>query len=301
MASNPQQQQSSSMSSPPSPLVWFLIVDSVTGKPYKGTTADYVSLPPGSVIAQFRDAAHLKNSSILTGITSSQLTVYKNKAAFDKRNAAVDDGKEEPLDPTESLGLLGSKEDMLVVAVPSPTSSSLKPFRQKRYKAMSVEASCRKYLDAIALKLASFYEFDYKYDGGPTIGDVFAAKDGVEGDEWSFRRAKKNYQRLGADGFTVEILKGQPLTNIKLPDIYTADEWKKIKKFNYNTSERIHDGSLPSLSNGRPYIVIPHAEFTPEMISFLKTIGVKASLFSSPDVLEIKDEDVLSEGSSIME
>jgi hypothetical protein len=37
------------------------------------------------------------------------------------------------------------------------------------------------------------------------------------------------------------------------------------------------------------------------MISFLKTIGVKASLFSSPDVLEIKDEDVLSEGSSIVE
>ena len=118
MASNPQQQQqSSSMSSPPSPLVWFLLLDSTTGLPYKGTTADYVSLPPGSVIAQFRDAAHLKNSSILTGITSSQLLVYKNKAAFV-------DGKEEPLDPTESLGLLGSKEDMLVVVVPSSRSSS---------------------------------------------------------------------------------------------------------------------------------------------------------------------------------
>jgi hypothetical protein len=156
-------------------------------------------------------------------------------------------------------------------------------------------------LDAIALKLASFYEFDYKYDSGPTIGDVFAAKDGVEGDEWSFRRAKKNYQRLGADGFTVEIRKGQPRTNIKLPDINTTDEWEKIKKFNYNTSERIHTGILPSLSNGRPYIVIPNVEFSPEMISFLKTIGLKASLFPSPDVLEIKDEDVLSEASSIIE
>jgi hypothetical protein len=83
---------------------------------------------------------------------------------------------------------------------------------------MSVEASCRKYLDAIALKLASFYEFDYKYDSGPTIGDVFAAKDGVEGDEWSFRGAKKNYQRLGADGFTVEIRKGQPHLKKKQKD-----------------------------------------------------------------------------------
>ena len=94
MASNPQQQQSSSMSSSPSPLVWFQLFDSATEEPYKGTTADAVSLFPGSVVVQFRDAVKAKNSSILTGITSSQLIVYKNKAAFDKRNAAVDEGKE---------------------------------------------------------------------------------------------------------------------------------------------------------------------------------------------------------------
>ncbi len=46
---------------------------------------------------------------VLTGFASAQLLVYKNKLAFV-------DGKEEPLDPTESLGLLGSKDDMLVVA-----------------------------------------------------------------------------------------------------------------------------------------------------------------------------------------
>jgi hypothetical protein len=166
---------------------------------------------------------------------------------------------------------------------------------------MSVEASCRKYLDAIALKLSSFYSFSFQYKSGPTIGDVLAAKDGREGDDWGFHLAPKSYQQIGDDGFIIQIRKGQPLTNIKLPDIYTVDEWDKIRKFNYKTSGRIHDGNLPSLSNGRPYIVIPHSEFTPEMISFLKTIGVKASLFSSPDVLEIKDEDVLSEGSSIME
>ncbi|KAJ3202072.1 hypothetical protein HDU67_000823 [Dinochytrium kinnereticum] len=286
------QQQQSSMSSPPSPLVWFLLLDSATGEPYKGTSADNVSVASSGDVADFREAVYLKNSSLLTGITSSQLLVYKNKAAFDKRNAAIDDGKKEPLDPTESLDLLGSNEGMLIVAVPSLTSSSLKPFRQKRYKAMSVEASCRRYLDAIALKLASLYEFDYKYDTGPTIGDVLAVKDGVEDDDWSFRRARKNYQRLDADFFMVEIRKGQPLTNVKLPDIYTTDEWESMKKFNYNASERILNGSLPSLSNGRPYIVIPHAEFTPEMISLLKTIGVKAKLFHSPDVLEIKDEDV---------
>ncbi|MFN7883395.1 MAG: hypothetical protein ACK5PF_10340 [bacterium] len=292
-SNNPKQTQSSSMSSPPSPLVWFLLLDAATGLPYKGSSADKVSVSSSADVADFRKAVQAENASILTGITSSQLLVYKNKAAFEE--------EKEVLEEDSLIGDFGtSKKEALIVVVPLSTSSSLKPFRQKRYKAMCVEASCLNYLDAIALKLSIFYDFDYKNDSGPTIGDVFAAKDGDEGDDWSFRRAKKNYQRLGADGFTVEIRKGQPFINIKLPDIYTTEEWTKIKKFNYNTSERIHSGNLPSLSNGRPYIVIPHAEFTPEMISFLKTIGVKASLFSSPDVLEVKDEDVLSEGSSFM-
>ncbi|KAL7477335.1 hypothetical protein ACHAW6_003150 [Cyclotella cf. meneghiniana] len=301
MVTDQQQQLRSSMSPSPS-LVWFLLLDSATGKPYKDASVSCVVLSSliAPIVDFFRKAVKAEYSNKLSSVDSGDLLVYKNKAAFDKRNAAVNDGKKEAMDSTESLELLGSKEDMLVIAVPS-SSSSLKPFRQKRYKAMSVEASCRKYLDAIALKLASFYEFDYKYDSGPTIGDVFAATDGVEGHKWSFRRAKTNYQQLGADGFTVEIRKGQPLTNVKLPDIYTSDEWEKMIKFNDNNSERIHSGSLPSLSNGRPYIVIPHAKFTPEMISFLKTIGVKASLFSSTDVLEIIDEDVLSECSCSVE
>jgi hypothetical protein len=111
------------MSSSP---VWFLLLDSATGQPYKGTTADFVSLASSAFIAQFRDAVIEKfdkqKSSVLTGFASSQLIVYKNKAAFGKRNDPNDpDGK--PLDPTQSLGLLGSQEDMLVVVVPSSTSS----------------------------------------------------------------------------------------------------------------------------------------------------------------------------------
>jgi hypothetical protein len=117
MASNPQQQQSSSMSSPPYPLVWFLLLDSATGERYKGTSADYVSLPPASVIAQFRDAVKSKHSNKLSTFDAADLLVYKNSAPFV-------DGKEEPLDPTEFLGFLGSKEDMLLVVVPSSRSSS---------------------------------------------------------------------------------------------------------------------------------------------------------------------------------
>jgi hypothetical protein len=115
------------MSSPaPSPLIWFLLVDSVTGQPYKGTSADYVSLAPGSVVAQFRDAVQLKydKPNYLKDIPSGVLLVYKNKAAFDKRNAATDEGKEESLKSSCHMDGLGeTEEEALIVVVPSSTSS----------------------------------------------------------------------------------------------------------------------------------------------------------------------------------
>jgi hypothetical protein len=42
------------------PLIWFHLYDYETGLPYKGTTADKVSVPPGSDIADFRDAVKVK-------------------------------------------------------------------------------------------------------------------------------------------------------------------------------------------------------------------------------------------------
>ncbi len=115
----PRQQSSTPTSFPP--LVWFLLLDSTTGQPYKGTSAEAVALPPGAVVAQFRKVAQLEHSNKLSSFDAADLLVYKNKAAFSKRYSnAVDDGHTEwqPLDPTLTLHGLGSKEDMLVVVVP---------------------------------------------------------------------------------------------------------------------------------------------------------------------------------------
>jgi hypothetical protein len=90
-------------------FIWFRLVDN-NGQPYKGTSATKVSFSSSPDVDDFRDAVYLKNSPILTGITSSQLTVYINKAAFDK---------ESPLDPTESISTFENKQDMLIVVVPS--------------------------------------------------------------------------------------------------------------------------------------------------------------------------------------
>ena len=88
------------------------------------TTADAVLLPPGSLVAQFRNAVHCKNSLILTSVMSSQLLVYKNNTAFNKRTDPNDpDGV--PLDPTQPLyDGLGALEDALIIVVPSSRISS---------------------------------------------------------------------------------------------------------------------------------------------------------------------------------
>lgn len=100
-------------------------MDYATGKPYKGTRATNVSIDASADLDDFRRVIHIENFSILTGITSSQLHVYKNKAAFDKRNAAVTDGKEEPLEEDTLIDGFGTSEkEALVVAIQASDASN---------------------------------------------------------------------------------------------------------------------------------------------------------------------------------
>ena len=106
------------MSSPSSPLVWFQLLDSATGEPYKGTTADKVAVSSSADVADFRDAVKAKYSNKLSSVDSGELLVYKSKAAFV-------DGKEEPFEEDSLLDGLGkSKKEALIVVVPSSRSPS---------------------------------------------------------------------------------------------------------------------------------------------------------------------------------
>jgi hypothetical protein len=73
--------------------IWFLLLDSTSGLAYKNTTADKVSVSSSADVADFRKQVHKENNTILKDTTSSQLVVYKNKTAFDKRHASVDEEK----------------------------------------------------------------------------------------------------------------------------------------------------------------------------------------------------------------
>jgi len=86
-------------------LVWF----DGQGEPYKGTTASSIDVPLNYVIDQFRDAVKDKYAdSHLKGIAPSDLLVYSNKAAFDRKDA--------PLSVREKIGeQLGSMDELYVV------------------------------------------------------------------------------------------------------------------------------------------------------------------------------------------
>ena len=101
------------------PLVWYRLYDSDSGKPYKGTTASSIlrSSLAVPVVDQFRKYVKAENSNKLSSYDAADLVVYKNKPAFDKRNAH--EGKEEPLKSSLPLHGLGeTKEGALVVVVP---------------------------------------------------------------------------------------------------------------------------------------------------------------------------------------
>jgi len=100
------------------PLVWYLLIDSSTGLPYKGTTADSVSVHSEAYVVQFRDEVKKKNPNKLSSFDASDLIVYKNMAAFEKRNSDGQD-KQEPLQADSCVEGLGkSVKEALIVVVP---------------------------------------------------------------------------------------------------------------------------------------------------------------------------------------
>jgi hypothetical protein len=111
------------MSSSP-PLVWYRLVES-DGSAFKGTSADAVTLAPGSIVVQFREAVKKKDkddgdAAVLTGISPAQFIVFKNMASFVKRNDQ-NDAEGKPLKSSLPLDGLGvSEEEALIVVVPPP-------------------------------------------------------------------------------------------------------------------------------------------------------------------------------------
>ncbi len=150
-------------------------------------------------------------------------------------------------------------------------------------------------MDAIALKLSSFYSFPFESKYGASIGDVFAA---IKEGDWDHHKVRKDYVETSVDGFSVQRRRGDNLWGKDLPDYFTEPEWSIIKEMQQLANKRIHSATLPTNSTGYPFIIIPHTSFNKERVKALQEIGAKAQLYGSPELLDVKDENSVSSGSS---
>jgi len=148
-------------------------------------------------------------------------------------------------------------------------------FRGLPFKKLSVDAYCGKFLGAIARKLYLSYAFDIFQSGGMWIDDVLAAKDGLEGFDWQLR----------------EFDEPTTMPAERLPDRFTEEEWATIRHLRLKTTEEFYNGYVPQLPDGTPYLVIPHSEYTKEMITTIKNIALKGNMFGFPTEYEVLDED----------
>lgn len=246
--------------------IWYSLVDQ-EGKPFAGASVDFVFLPAGAIVGDLRDSVKVKNSDILKGVVSAQLVVYLNESGLKEKKQ---------LEPDDEVGKLGkTKKDALLVVVPE-SKSLTSTTKQKTYKGMSIEASCRKYLDALAVEIAKLYDFETKFRN-PSMGDVF---DALSTNTWSYRR-KKN----------------KVLTNVPLPSMFSAAEWDELKDMNVETNNRIHDGHLPETSNSKKFVIIPHEKYTASRAEMLKRIAATANIVFYKEELVVKDAAEVS-GSS---
>jgi hypothetical protein len=87
--------------------IWFRLFDPKTGKQFEGTST--TSILQSSLVVpnvdQIREVVKTKHSNRLSSVDNAKIS--------------ENEGKEEPLDPIESPGLLGIKDDMLIVVAPS--------------------------------------------------------------------------------------------------------------------------------------------------------------------------------------
>ena len=146
---------------------------------------------------------------------------------------------------------------------------------------MSVESSCRKFLDALAKKISELYDFARVYERNPTMGDVLKAKDGVEGTDWDYLIRRK-----------------KQLTSIPLPNMYSKEDWDELSELNQVTTLRIHNALLPTTSQGKPFIILSHSDYNDAHVKQLKLIAATANLVFDENELIIKDEGHISSSSS---
>ncbi|EGF79208.1 hypothetical protein BATDEDRAFT_89880 [Batrachochytrium dendrobatidis JAM81] len=248
------------------------------------TYKDKVSTEGCTHVAEFKGAIKNKFSPDLDSYAPHHLTLFQPDGTTEiDPETLVTDLEEIPWKPMVVT--------VLELPIPAPIGSSKK---QLTYKGMSTEASCRKYLDALAIEIYFDYHFPTTYKK-PTMGDVLAAKDAKQGRP-SQLRDDTGRPILWWDYKTKD---GIQLTTTPLPSRLSVRQWDRLKSLNCDTNDRIHDAQLPKTSSQKPFVVLPHTKFTTkEYVDDLQSIAAIFRIVTDKDELIVKDESDLSASSS---
>ena len=105
-------------------------------------------------------------------------------------------------------------------------------------------------------KISTLYTFNWMFRSGPTIGDVLAAKDGIEGKAWTFKTTNRNTKHKLEDGSIFITKSSVKLIEEPLPKMFSDNEWITLGSFNKAVSNEIHDRKIPKLVNGNFFIML---------------------------------------------
>ena len=241
-------------------------------------------------VDDFKEAIKNAFSPLLDSYNSAQLTLYQPNGETEiYPQTPIDQLKEVPWKP------MIVKVNKLTIQMPAASSS-----KQKRYKGLSVESTCRKYFDALARALSLYYKFNWgekDENDYPTFGDVLRT---VKKGDWGYHYRNLNGQeRTDEDGYQEVKSKSAKVPKLDKPlnELFDQEQWKKLREMNQKTNDRIHDANVPKTSGNKFFIILSHEDYDEETISFFKKVGVKGKLFSNESDLEVKDELEMS-GSS---
>ncbi|CAK4518005.1 unnamed protein product [Aphanomyces euteiches] len=109
--------------------------------------------------------------------------------------------------------------------------------KRKKYSDMDIEESCRKFLDAIARKLAESYDFPREFEDFAIMEDVFRA---IDSNTWTRKSA---YQ-------------------VSLPEFYPNEEWQALRTLLDDTIDLRNKNREPfRTSRGEIVVALPHDGF----------------------------------------
>jgi hypothetical protein len=167
-------------------------------------------------------------------------------------------------------------------------------------KALGVEGSCRKWLDALAQNIGERFQIPSSCGQYQTMGDILTYRTLAEGVlHPSSQQCWKHIKiAVDEDGSQMDMVI-RNISKLELGEIFTAEEWELLEFFNEQIDVRIRNGKMPITNKCKPFIILPaytgeYVGKTPALIKFVTSATENFELYTSYKGLEVMLERHMS-------